>query len=351
MKFIKALRNTFVIIMIFGVITALIDYYRMINGYVPIYSRVNYNEKSRIETYRGLFYVAERKIKLDRKERLSSSDNLKYKFLIYELDIKKVYNLKKYDYIVLTQEQEKCDSKSKLLYADLNRKYYTYCIDSIKIKELSKEPKELLSYVEKNDEIIKELESEMQYTGLYKDGTTQIYKSEKEVMSNHGLTMYICNKKNINDVYIVPKDIKMNENDFCVYKDDDFDFLWTITEEKTPDGIEYPKDEDGNIKPEAFLEDDINRYEFSEPKKDRIFITVPEVRGKKTVKIPLMEILKTKRLSLEQLKERGLVYNTINKEEEKKRLEEERKKKEEEAKKKAEEEKKKQEENQPQKTN
>lgn len=333
MKVIKVIRNFLIIVVILGLITAIVDYNRMTKGKTPLFSMQSYSEKTRIEKYRGIFYIAERKVIRDKKESLSSSSEIKYRFLTYDLDIPKVNIAKKNNYIILTKEQEKCDSKSKLLYADLDRKYYTYCLDEIKIKELNSESKSLLDYVKKDDTIIKEFEQIMDYRGLYKDGTTQMFKTDKGILSNNGLAMYICNKKNINDVYIVPRDIKMQENDFCIYKDDDFYFIWDIKIEDKTIGEEFPKDEEGNIKPEVFLEDSINRYEFSEPMKNRVFITTPKVRGKEETKTPLMSVLNSKKLTLEQLKDKGLSYNIINKEEERIRLEEERKRKEEEEKK------------------
>lgn len=344
MKVIKAIRNLLIIVVILGIITAYVDYQRMVKGHTPLFSMQSYNEKTRIEKYRGLFYIAERKVRRDKREALSSSSNIKYKFLKYDLDIDRVNLLDKQKYIVFSKVQDKCEEKSKLLYADLNRKYYTYCLDEVKIKDEDNKSKDLLEYVKKDDEIIKELESIMEYRGLYKDGTTQMFKTEAGVLSNNGLAMFICNKKNINDVYIVPRNIEMNEKDFCTYKDDDFYFIWDIKTENPVEGEEFPKDEEGNVKPEVFLEDEINRYEFSEPMKNRIFIITPKVRGKEETKTPLMIILNSKKLTLEQLKNKGLTYNVINKEEERIRLEEERKRKEEEERKKKEEEEKKQQE-------
>lgn len=330
MKVIKAIRNVLIIVVILGIITAYIDYTRMTKGNTPLFNKESFNEKTKVETYRGLFYIAERTVKLDKRESLSSSSDIKYKFLKYDIDIKKTNDSKESEVLILTKVQDKCEEKSKLLYADLNRKYYTYCLDSIKIIEEKNKSKDILEYVKKDDEIIKILESNMEYRGLYKDGTTQMYKSELYDISNNGLAMYICNTKNIDDVYLVPRNIEMMPNDFCKYKDDDFYYIWKIEEEPKVEGEEYKKDEEGNIIPEVFLEDEINRYEFSEPKKNRIFIVTPKVRGKEETRTPLMDILKSKKLTLEQLTEKGLVYNTINKEEERKRLEEEKKKKEEE---------------------
>ena len=46
-------------------------------------------------------------------------------------------------------------------------------------------------------------------------------------LSNSGLTMYRCNKQNINDVYFAPAGVSMQQ-DFCTYKDDDFKFIFEI---------------------------------------------------------------------------------------------------------------------------
>jgi hypothetical protein len=105
--------------------------------------------------------------------------------------------------------------------------------------------------------------------------------------------------------------------DFCKYKDDDFYFMYEITIDPLPEGVEEEKVAD------QFWEDEINRYEFDVKQQDRVFITTPGVRGRAPKKISLKDILTQNTLTLEQLTERGLKYNTINKEEERLRKEEE----------------------------
>ena len=97
--------------------------------------------------------------------------------------------------------------------------------------------------------------------------------------------------------------------------------MYEIEIDPLPEGVEEEKIAD------PFWEDEINRYEFDVKQQDRVFITTPGVRGRAPKKIPLKQILTEKTLTLEQLTERGLKYNTINKEEERKRLEEEARKK------------------------
>ena len=61
--FLKAIKNLLVIVIVLGFLTAGVDYARMNAGDAPIFNIKSYDQTTNIQTYRGLFYVAERKVK------------------------------------------------------------------------------------------------------------------------------------------------------------------------------------------------------------------------------------------------------------------------------------------------
>ena len=83
--------------------------------------------------------------------------------------------------------------------------------------------------------------------------------------------------------------------------------MYEVEIDPLPEGAEEIKT------PEPFWEDQTYRYEFDSVQKDRVFITTPGVRGRAPKKIPLNQVLTQNILTLEQLKERGLKYNAIDK--------------------------------------
>ena len=68
MNFLKKIRNFLIIFTLFGVLTAGLDYLRMNSGLAPIFNISKFNEKTRIQSYRGLFYQASRKVKVSTNE-------------------------------------------------------------------------------------------------------------------------------------------------------------------------------------------------------------------------------------------------------------------------------------------
>ena len=329
----ETIKEIIIVMILLGVATAFIDYSRMSGGKVPIFNVNHYNANTRIQTFRGMFYKATRKVHISEEEPLIDSTNMKYNidlyFYQYELHVPVEFQKEKFEFVLLTQPTINCQSSSTLYYADENAKFYTYCLDSVKLKELGdSKSKDLIEYLKKDGLIVEDIVMNMSYVGLAEDGTTQKFRTLDDSFVSNGLTMYRCHKLYIDDIYIAPANTPM-QSDFCTYKDDDFEWLWKVEQE---DVGELTEEENT---PYAFYEDEINRYEFSNQKIiDHTFISRGNIRGRNKIQIPLREILNTNRYSLEELTNRGLKYNTINKEEERIRLEEEeRKKKEEEEKK------------------
>ena len=302
-KLLKKIRNFLILVFLFGIVTATLDYFRMNSGLTPIFNISNYNEQTKIESFRGLFYQASRKVKVSTSESLVDSSDIEYVVVGQKINISKQYRKQERDFSVETKNTPNCISSSTLYYADKDIKVYTYCLDDINIKENNKSDS-LLNYLKKDKKILNDIDYKLAYTGLYSDGSTLIY-SDLYGLSNNGLTMYRCNKENINDLYLAPKNTLM-QADFCTYKDDDFKFIFEIHEE-TDSSTSL------NQEKEVFYEDDTYRYEFDKPTIDRITITTPAVRGKAATSIPLREVLANKLLTIDELAEKGLKFNKIDK--------------------------------------
>ena len=307
LRFLKFIRNIIIIIFLFGIITAFLDYKRTISGSEPIFNISTYNNLTHIEKYRGLFYQASRTTKINNEEDLDDSFDIKFYVLTIKIDVPSKFKEDKVEFSLKTNEVSKCSESSKLYYADKDIKVYTYCIDSINVVELGQSKENtLLSYLKKDNKIIDDLIQNISFTGLYVDGSTEMFKTFDDSFSNNGISLYKCNKPGINDIYIGPKGTDM-QGDFCTYKDDDFKFISTISEEKL-DSETVDVNEN-----EVFYEDENYTYEFDEKKSDRIFIVAPAVRLSPEKKYSLKDVLNYKLLTIDELEEKGLKFNKVSK--------------------------------------
>lgn len=302
----STITKLFLLIIAIGLLTTGIDYLRITSGDIPIFNYSSYNEDNRIQTYYGLLYKAQRKITISEEEPLINSNNIKFMLIYYKtLDVPKKYKNVEMEYTIKTTPIINCNEQSKLYYANKEIKIYTYCLQDIKIKK-KKNTKELISYLEKNSDIIKDIEAKLAYSGTYKDNKTLIFRPYNDNFTNEDITMYICNNENINDIYITPKG-DLFQTDFCTAKDDEIKFLFEIVEETTNIEDNETKEE------EIFYEDEKYIYKFSEKKSDRIFIVVPENRGKSEVKMAIKDVLNNNILTITDLENKGLVFDKIEK--------------------------------------
>ena len=298
--FLTAIKNVLIIIILLGFLTAGVDYVRMNSGDVPIFNISSYNQTSNIETCRGLFYVDERKVKASTNEPLVDSTDMQYKILVFDLNVPRKFNTED-TFTLETAVTSNCQEKSKLYYADLKIKVYTYCLDSISIKD-GNETRNLYSYLEENHKIIEDIDNKLAFTGVYKDNTTLMFEDRNDSFTNNGLTMYRCNKTNIKDVYFAPDNTGFR-SEFCTYKDDDFKFVFEIEDKSEKPEIEL--DEEGNeleIPTETFYSDDKYDYVFDYIKSDKITIIDPAIRGKSEKRYSLKEVLDKKMLTIYYLK-------------------------------------------------
>ena len=209
------IKNFLIIVIILGFLTAGIDYLRMNSGEVPIFNISSYDNTSKIQKFRGLFYIGKRKVKASSFESLVDSTDISFKVLFFDLNVPRKYKEEELEFNLKTKREDTC-SESKLYFEGKDYNIYTYCLEEIKVVENQKD-KKLDSYLKKDINFIEEVFSKMNYTGLYSDRKTLVFVDKEDDFTNNGLIIYKCNS-DIKDVYIVDKDTVF-QSDFCTKKE------------------------------------------------------------------------------------------------------------------------------------
>ena len=218
----KLIKRLILLFLLLGIASTGIDYTRITTGETPIFNIREFDSKTKKETFKGMFYVFERKVSASTNEKLVDSKNLKFEILTYKIEVPKQYTEKVFEFSVETKNEETCSS-SKLLYADRAIKIYTYCLEEINIIDNNTKKRDtLLNYLYNDYTIIDDIDSKLMFLGTVKDntqdstGTILRFKSDEDKFTNEGLVLYRCNKLYVNDVYIAPKDTEIKD-DFCNY--------------------------------------------------------------------------------------------------------------------------------------
>lgn len=213
MKFWKFLRNIFLIIMILGIATAGVDYYRVTNGNTPIFAIKQFDKKGKHETFRGIFYIIERDIKWDQYEAFNLSSNIKYRILHKIIPITLERPKQTYDFVLYVSPNN-CNNST--LYMELeDKKVYLDCISTIKVKE--KNEKQSYELKEKQ-ELVEDILLNLDYTGTTSDKTTEKFVNKSDEFVNKNIVVYKCNKEDVKDIYITMN--KKQEKDYCMKKND-----------------------------------------------------------------------------------------------------------------------------------
>ena len=280
----KIFKSLFIIILsifLIGMITGFIDYYRMTNYELPIFNISSYDSEKKIQKFQGMIYSASRKVRASYSENLSDSKKIEFKLLVFDLYIPVFSKNEENDYKFIIKNDDECNID--LYYADLDKKVYTYCLKNIMLNN-----KEFLTYLEKDKNIIDNIENSISYTGLY-NNSIMMFK-------NDNIKIYHCSN---NIIYIGDSNLDFKD-DFCIDKDDDLKFIFEIKEEIQ--GIDL-KDEE-----EVFYEDEDYEYIFDKVKSDYVYIVTPEVRGRASKKIKIKDVLNNKLLSIDELEKKGLSF-------------------------------------------
>ena len=209
-KLLNTIKDLLILTLLLGLVTAGIDYTRLINGEMPLFNIKSANKNTHIETFRGLFYIAERKYRTSTNEPLTDSTRIKYKFLTFNIKVPKQFKDVKTDYKIHTEEIKDCN-KIESYYKKDDLEINTYCLKEIKV--ITDKEEELNKVLENNQKIIDIIVNKLGYMGYYKQTKILYFKSrDNNSFTNNGLAIYMCNNKKT--YYIGPKDMEYQEN-FC----------------------------------------------------------------------------------------------------------------------------------------
>ena len=218
MGLLKKIRNLLFLFVIIAAGTAYWDYYQMRQGNYPIFCKDSYVAKTKIETCRGIFYIAERKVKQNTSERLELSKNIKYKVLNQTLKINLPRPKEKKEFVLLVHPNNMCGS-STLYYEWDDHKLYLDCIASIRVKNTDEsKSQELNEALDSNPSLVEDILMNLSFMGKDIDGITERYAALDDQFSTKRIIAYRCHNGLVNDIYLTLNPAMAL--DYCTLKND-----------------------------------------------------------------------------------------------------------------------------------
>ena len=308
-KLTKLINKIIIIALVFTIIATIVDYTRISSNKLPIFTKTEYNKITKIQKFKSIIYSLERKLTISEDETLSLSKDIKYKLFFKTINIK--IKEKEIDNTFLTiKSLNKCNETSKLYYynPDTRQKVYTYCLESIKLKDQNKELNKLL---EKDTKLLDTIFDKLMYVKTDSKDYKQYYNDNifKEFTTT-GITAIKCQN---NDIYFAGEEIKIPE-DFCIDKKDTFKYDFEILDEsneltcppQTPTCKEQP--ETCIELEEIFYEDENNKYVLNCQKSHLISLITTTETGEVDQKYSLKDALTQKVVTIKDLEEKGLMF-------------------------------------------
>lgn len=196
-----------IIILLISLITYTIDYTKIKNGKLPIFTfKIETKEKI---NYFGLGYKVERFITNMNSKSLYEDNNVKIGFWFYTFDVELKPKETKYDFLIETNIENNCNNMKFVYYITKeNNRIFTICLSKINVK-FSDTIYDLDEALEKNIITFEDIISKMTLFDTL-DENTKIYTDDK-ILSNQGLKIFECNNKNY---YIVPTNLEY-KNEYC----------------------------------------------------------------------------------------------------------------------------------------
>lgn len=200
------------LVVIFGAATAYVDYDRLENGKLPVFCQESYNSIQKVETFRGLFYIAERKVRRDPKERLGISSDVHFRFLHKNLTVQVKPIINQRDFVLYVTPSLTCPNL--ILYHELeNKKVYTDCIASIKYKKKDEsESKDLNEVLTEESSALDDVIIRASFTGIDNDKTTEKYIMKDTTVTDRVFYIYKCHNGSNRNVYIT---MNPNKSKYC----------------------------------------------------------------------------------------------------------------------------------------
>ncbi len=211
----KIILVSIILIISLGIIFCSVDYNKVKSGEMPLFVIAQHDKRGPEINYFGLGYRVVRNPGVSYKQPIYSDNYVKFGFWFYTWKIKMNKPAIDYIRIIETSVTKNCDEKEVLYYALSDKDIYTYCLDSVKIKENNK-PVELKDYIVDNPDIIDEISNAITVDTIYKDGGTTLYRDNGVTeYTNNGIAIIKCNTIDGNrDIYIGPKNMEY-KNNFC----------------------------------------------------------------------------------------------------------------------------------------
>ena len=173
-----------------------VDYLQVRNGDFPTFTYSNHMKKRNVQEFTGVFHRVYRTIHASPRESFKDSTHVEFQLITYRLPIA-VNKVEKEEKASLTTVEADACKVSELYYADLDYKIYIYCLKEINLNNQS-----LKSLLEKDNRVIEDITSHLDYKGIMPDKTTLEFQAKDDSYTNQGLRMYRCHKTNISDIYI-----------------------------------------------------------------------------------------------------------------------------------------------------
>ncbi|MBR3210600.1 MAG: hypothetical protein IKF71_01525 [Bacilli bacterium] len=202
MRILNKIRLLLWILVFFGAATAYVDYQLMQRGELPVFCKVEYNQFHKKETFRGIFYVAERTIRRNPSERLSISSDIQYRFLNQVVNIRTKPVSRENEYVMYVTPSSDCPN-DRHVYQELEgKKVFIECISSLKLKNVKeKESKEFNEVLSEKPTFLNDLLMKMSFTGI-DEGGTERYVVKDPSFTTQTFYLYQCHNGSNRDVTI-----------------------------------------------------------------------------------------------------------------------------------------------------
>ena len=203
----KKVVSIIIIILTISIITYIIDYNKVKNGNLPVFT-FKIENKDKINYY-GLGYKVERFIINHNSRTLYEDNNVKIGSWFYTFDVELKPKKTKYDFSIETNIENTCNDMKFVYYITKEgNRIFTMCLSKINVKFKDKRLP-LDKALEKEKITLEEITSKM-ILKENKVDDTKIFIDNKE-LSNQGLKIFECTNKNY---YIVPTNFEYKQ-EYC----------------------------------------------------------------------------------------------------------------------------------------
>jgi len=203
----KKVVTIIIIILTLALLTFIIDYNRIKNGNLPMFT-IKLESENKINYY-GLGYKIERFLGTSKENNLYEDNKVKFGLWIYTWQIELKEKELENDFEIKTNIENNCNDMKFVYYiTDEGNRIHTICLSQIEIRFPDK-TLDLDKALQRQKITMQEIIENMKLKEI-KDDNTKIYIDELEI-SNQGLQIFECENKNY---YIVPKTLEYKD-EYC----------------------------------------------------------------------------------------------------------------------------------------